>query len=246
MRNTAGAVVLVGMLGAGCGAATVGGSEDRPSITSPGAKPPTANLRLVGLGHATIAVPDAWGTNVTRCGVPQKDTVVIDVGAVPACGTGRPARVDSVEIEQGPPPFDFETEKSMQVDGVPAERQQTTCAPGGFGSGRVCTGTLYLPSLRVWFRAESSTSAAVVGRILQRIQIMPDRVGVPGFQEIALYHQGRAETKYSKALRRAGLIPRIRTKRMRAIDPGYVLDATPTPGTMVQPGTVITVTVVAG
>ena len=53
--------------------------------------------RLVGLGHAAIAVPDDWGTDATRCGVPMRDTVVIDVEKkktrapiVPLCGAPAP------------------------------------------------------------------------------------------------------------------------------------------------------------
>jgi hypothetical protein len=211
----------------------------------PAAAAPAGGGRLVGLGHAAIAVPGDWGTNRTSCGVPQQDTVVIDVGAVPACGTARPEGVESVEVVQGPPRFDFEADGSFRVDGVVAERQQTTCAQGGFGGGRVCTGTVYLPAARVSFRAESSTGAASVERILERIRIVPDRVGVPGFQPVALHWQGRAARHYVQTLRRMGLRPEV-TRRERGAPAGFVLGVSPAPGTMVRPGTAVTVSVAAG
>jgi hypothetical protein len=245
MRNTASAVALVGMLAAGCGGATVGDTQDRQRVTSASPVPPAASMRLVGLGHAAIAVPDDWGTNVTRCGVPKKDTVVIDVGAVPACGTSRPKDVESVEVTQGKPRFDFQADEFLAVDGVRAQRQATTCAPGGFGGPRVCVGTVHIPSMRVSFRAESSTSAAEVERILDRIRIVPDQVGVPGYQLIALDQQGRSGQKYIETLREAGLTTTVRTKKLPAVSPGYVLDVSPQPGTIVNPGAVVTVTLVA-
>lgn len=224
----------------------VGGAPSpQPTATalSPAATPP--GTRLVGLGHAAIAVPGAWGTNVTHCGVPRKDTVVIDVGVTRDCGTTRPKGVESVEVTQGEPRFDFTVDRTLQVDGVRAERQATACEPGGFGGPRICAGTVHIPSLGVIFRAESSTSADEVDRILEWIRIVPDQVGVPGFQRIAVNQQGRAQEKYVEALRRAGLTAEIRTEKLPAVDPGFVLDVQPRPGTMLQAGDVVTVTVVA-
>lgn len=251
------AAVVVGVIG---GTALLFPADDigdpRPSAASPtGVTPPSVaetsgsktppGTRLVGLGHAAIAVPAEWVTNMTRCGVPKADTVVIDVGAILACGTSRPRGVESVELWQGAPRFDFTSDETFEIDGLPAERQHTTCGPGGFGSGRVCDGTIYLPSLGVSFRAESSTSRAEVDRILSWIRIVPDRVGVPGFQGITLNRQGGAQAAYVKALQQLGLAAEIETEKVPGSDPGIVLDVSPTPGTMVSPGELITVTVVA-
>lgn len=94
-------------------------------------------------------------------------------------------------------------------------------------------------------RAESSTSAEEVDRILEWIQIVPDHVGVPGFQPIVINEQGRSQAKYVEALRESGLTAEIKTRKVPAVDPGYVLAVSPTPGTMVRSGSVVTVTVVA-
>jgi hypothetical protein len=221
-----------------------GSSTQQLPATSP--TPVAApGTRLVGVGHAAIAVPEEWGTNVTRCGVPQKDTVVIDVGRVQTCGTQRPEGVDSVEVTPGEPRFDFTVDETLTVDGVRAERQATTCEEGGFGGPRVCSGTVYVPAMSVAFRAESSTSSAEVDRILERIRVVPGQVGVPGYQTIAVDEQGKSGETYVEVLQEAGLTAEIRTRKVPAVDPGFVLEVAPRPGTLLTPGAVVAVTVVA-
>jgi PASTA domain len=85
-----------------------------------------------------------------------------------------------------------------------------------------------------------------VDRILQRIRIVPDRVGVPGFQTISLRSQERSGDRYAEAVRNAGLTPRVRSRNMPSVPPGFVVDVEPQPGTMVRPGTEVMLTVVAG
>jgi PASTA domain len=214
-----------------------------PLVTPPG-------TRLVGAGHAAIAVPEEWGTNKALCGVPQQDTVVIDVAAVEACLPRRPRGVDSVDISEGPPSGpDHHVDATTEIDGVPAERQNTTCSPD-LGGRPVCTGTIYFRSLGVGFGAASSTSRAEVDRILSWIRIVPDLVGVPGFDKINVDAQitdlqGGARAIYVDALTRAGLTAQIHTRTVHASPTGYILAVSPVPGTMVRPGTVVTVTVVA-
>lgn len=241
----ASAAALVAIAG---GTAVLSSSGSAPGPQPPAASPtlvaPASDTRLVGLGHAAIAVPQGWDTNVTRCGVPQQDTVVIDVGVVETCLTKRPRGVDSVEVTHGKPRFDFTADETFTVDGVEAQRQETRCEPD-VGDTQVCNGTAYLPSLGVSFRAESSTSAADVGRILEQIRIVADQVGVPGYQTLAVNQQGNSGEKYLDALREAGFTTEVRTKKMPGVTPGYVLGASPQPGTMLDPGAVVTVTVVA-
>lgn len=219
----------------------------QPPATSPTPTAPVTGQRLVGLGRAAIAVPQLWGTNLTGCaGVPTKDTVIIDVGVVPLCGA--PAQlpgVESVEVSQGEPGFDFTADQSLMVDGVAAQRQATTCE-SDFGGTRVCTGAVYIPSLNVSFRAQSSTGAADVDRILDGIQVVSDQVGVPGYQSIALNdRQGNSGEKYLEALREAGLVGEVRTRKVPGLDAGHLLEVSPQPGEMVAPGSVVTVTLAA-
>jgi hypothetical protein len=231
-----GGTVLASTLGGGADPGPLAGSPS-PIVTPPG-------TRLVGAGHAAIAVPAEWGTNKTHCGVPQQDTVVIDVAVIEACGTRRPRGVDSVEIWTGPPPFSYHADETTVLDGVPAERQKTICAPD-LGGHTICAGTIYLRSLGVMFIADSSTSRAEVDRILSWIRIVPGLVGVPGVDKIRTDEQGGAQATYVDVLDRAGLTAEIHTRTVPGSPAGYILDVSPPPGTMVRPGTVVTVTVVA-
>lgn len=178
-RRTAG----VSVLGAAAVAAVIGGATlltGPPQAGPPVATPaPTAaavpdGMRLVGRGHVAIAVPAQWATNATRCGTAQEDTVVIENDAT-FCLSPRPAGVESVELMYRGLPPEFRADQRFEIDGVPAERQRTTCVARDAPQVSVCTGMVNVPSLGVWFRAESSTNAAEVDRILARIRITPDQ-----------------------------------------------------------------------
>jgi hypothetical protein len=124
-------------------------------VPRPDPVPSPVALRLVGYGHAAIAVPKVWGRNISRCGVPRRDTVLIDdPSAAGDCDLPRPPDVDSVELGTAPP-SGFRVDGTFTINGVRAERSRTSCS-----NDDVCWGAVGLPSLKVWFRASSSTSAA--------------------------------------------------------------------------------------
>lgn len=240
--------VAVSVASAAAVAAAAGGTA---LVASPGTSPEDsqlpaaspsmgvmpAGMRLVGLGHVAVAVPEQWGTNQVRCATPQQDTVVIDLGNIPACMAYRPAGVESVQVASGPPPVDFHADETSEVDGVRAERQRTRCT-ATFGV-TLCRGAVFIPSLGVWFRAESSTAAGEVDRLLERIQIVPDQVGVPEFQTAPI----RDAQKYADALTELGLEPKVRTGKSAGAPPGAILAVSPAPGTMLTPGETVTITV---
>lgn len=205
--------------------------------------------RWVGLVHAAIAVPQDWGTNRLRCGTPQHDTVIIDVSALDGCRTDWPRGVDSVLVSYVDPTADPETAdpaagEQIEIDGVTAIRQATACTKQS-AEPRLCSGTVYVPSERVSFYATSASNAAGVDDVLRQIRILPDRVGVPGYQRLNLDEQGGATSAYLDALEWSGLRAEVRTKRAPAVPVGYVLDVSPRPGTLLRPGDVVTVTAVA-
>lgn len=202
----------------------------------PGPEPPPVAMRLVGYGHAAIAVPRVWGTNLSRCGVPRRDTVLIDdPGAVGNCDLPRPAGVSSVELDTAPP-VGFRVDETFTVDGVPAERSWTACS-----DDNVCWGAVGLPSLKVWFRASSSKSAAEVDQILTRIEILPDRVGVPSTPSL---DEARDGTAYAGLLRRLGLKAEFHSRTSLVYKPGRVVSVSPGPGTVLQLGDTVTLTVI--
>jgi len=233
-------------------AAVVGGSTlltwrgPTTAVTSP--TPAPAAMRMVGFGHAAIAVPADWPTNKSQCGTPKQDTVQIDdPSAMLFCAAFRPAGVESVELYYGSPWADFRADETFQIDGVRAERQRTTCSGTNYPEAKadttICDGTVSIPSLKVWFRAESSTSAAEVDRMLARIAVVADRTGVPSYEALRVDLHGPTETTYAAVLRQVGLKSRLLTVRSPNYPAGQVLKVSPAPGTMLKPGAIVTVTV---
>jgi hypothetical protein len=214
-------------------------SPQRPSASTP--VPPAT--RLVGFGHAAIAIPADWPTNKSQCGTPQQDTVQIDdPSAAHLCMSRRPGGVDSVELS-GTPTLGFHTDESLVIDGVQAQRQRTSCVDG-WQETRVCSGAVGIPALKVWFRAESSTGAAEVDRMLAWVEITPERSGVPSYRSLASTVQGTLAADYAVVLRQAGLEVQYRTQRSPSYPHGLILGVSPAPGTMLAPGSTVTVTVV--
>ncbi|MFF0264903.1 PASTA domain-containing protein [Kribbella sp. NPDC004536] len=198
----------------------------------PGPEPAPIVMRQVGYGHAAIAVPRVWGTNVSRCGVPRRDTVLIDdPSAAGDCDLPRPEDVSSVELATAPP-VGFRLDDTFMVNGVRAERSWTTCSDDD-----VCWGAVGLPSLKVWFRASSSRSAAEVDQILSRIAVLRDRVGVPSTQSLD-------SAAYADQLRRLGLKVEFRTRTSVVSKPGRLVGVSPEPGTVLAPGDAVTLTVI--
>ncbi|TDW16026.1 PASTA domain-containing protein [Kribbella kalugense] len=212
-------------------------TSHRPTVTSPAPAP--VATRLVGLGHAAIAVPKSWGTNQSSCGTPMKDTVLIeDPSAGQYCMAYRPEGVDSVMLGRGGPEPRLRTDEDITIGGVPAVHRQTTCTTGT-NKVRICSGEVRFHDF--WFRAESSTSAAEVDRLLSRIVILPDQVGVPGYQSMPTVLSG---TVYAGVLEQMGLKVIFRPTKNPNYLPGQVLGVSPAPGTMVALGAAVTVTVV--
>jgi hypothetical protein len=248
-RRRAAALSAVGVAAA---VVAVGGTmllAGGPSVTNPA--PPAASTppvpaatRVVGIGHAAIAVPEQWARNQLHCGTPQKDTVIIDAGAQGLCQTPYPDGVESVYVASRMR-IDFRADETFQIDGVRAERQRTRCTVDSLSRVTVCSGAVFIPSLNVAFRAESSTSPGEVGRILERITIVPDKVGVPEPQFNAPNQAVRSGEQYAEWLTELGLKPNIQTKNSPGHTPGDTLAVSPSPGTMLTPGATVTVTVVA-
>ena len=196
-------------------------------------------MRLVGVGRSAIAVPEDWGTNRLRCGTPIADTVVLDVGNVPVCRAVRPRDVDSVRVTHGSRPPGFQADRTVPVDGEPVERSDTACVGG------VCSATVYVLSDRAAFNAEAPTREAV-DRLLGGVRVLEHRIAVPGYAGVAARSGGASDDAVYADLRDYGLDPRVVLREDPVADPGTVLGLRPAPGTVVQPGTDVTMVVAAG
>ena len=212
-----------------------------PAASTP---PLPASTRLVGIGHAAVAVPQQWTRNQLHCGTPQKDTVIIDAGAQGLCETSYPKGVESVMVRTGKP-IGFHADETFQLDGVRAERQRTRCTGDSLTRVTVCSGTVFIPSLDVAFQAESSTNAGEVNSNLARIMIVPDKIGVPEPLFSESNPAARFSQQYADRLTALDLKPNIQTRKSAGSIPGNILAVSPSPGTMLRPGATVTVTVVA-
>lgn len=227
--------------------------EPAPGVPTPTQVVAPAGTRLVGLGHAAIAVPEEWGTNRLRCATPVHDTVIIDQGAVCLADYPRPEDVESVHVYRGwyggfGQPNEVGTQ-SFDLDGERAERVATACYREYDGTG-VCTGAVYLPDQEVSFVVDSSSEnpRAKVAEILSWIHMISDQVGIPGFQHINFtwYHaEVTAADHYRAELEKLGLRVEVVAHERQVLEVGNVLSVEPQPGTMVAPGSVVTVTEVA-
>ncbi|MGW7681808.1 PASTA domain-containing protein [Kribbella sp. NPDC054772] len=205
-------------------------------VTTPELLPEPVAMRVVGFGHAAIAVPRGWGMNLSRCGIPRRDTVLIDdPSAAGDCDVPRPPDVDSVELDTSPP-NGFHVDLTFSINGVAAERTWTSC-----GDDDVCWGAVGIPALNVWFRASSSTNAAEVDEILGRIEVLPDLIGVPSARSLDESGNG---TAYARRLKQLGLEVEVRTRTSLVYEPGRVVNVSPAPGTILNPGETVTLTVV--
>jgi hypothetical protein len=234
--------VTISLAAAAAVAVAVGGTA---LLTAPGTspqetKPPAASqapeqLRLVGIGHVAIAVPQEWGTNQVRCLTPQRDTVIINLGAATFCLPPRPSGVESLQLGTGDPRRispEFAADEIFEIAGVRAERQRTTCTKAG---ELLCSGMVYLPSSNVWFQVESSTSATEVDRVLDRVMVVQDLVGVP-------VSAGLDRTAYSDLLIAQGLVPDPKVVKVSQNTLEAITDVSPAAGTMLKPGSKVSFT----
>ena len=220
-----------------------GGSLDGPADTQP-AEPVPAGTRLVGIGHSAIAVPEDWATNALRCGTATEPTVVVDVTAIDMCQWLSPEVFDNVWVEQGVNRNMFNPIEGFEVDGVAAQRDETTCTAYG-DRVRQCSGTVFVPSANASYRAQAATKQRVE-EILSWIHIVPNRVAVPGFGPANMDHQDDdAGEHYRAELQAAGLQVEVITEPRPGFKPGYVLGVSPGPGTMVERGDVVSMTEIA-
>jgi hypothetical protein len=229
-------------------------SPDRPVATTNPSPTPYAvpeGMRLVGIGHAAVAVPKDWSTNAVVCGGSSKDTVILDLGLfVSSCPqVNRWPGIDSVMIRTGRSD-EFLDYDPVTIDGVPAFRSTTTCDDSVVPR---CGATLAIPSLSVTFIAESTTGASTVEEILDRVHVFPDLVAVPGFahhNDAAGFDYGNAvaHETYIADLKEWGFDVKLRLRPyprfLNSPSRGLVLSVSPAVGTMVRPGTVVRVTAV--
>lgn len=203
--------------------------------------------RLVGIGQVAIEVPAHWGTNDTRCGRPQRSTLVIDT-AIGCHVVPRTQGIETIEMHPLKVVVDLvgEPVHAATFLGVDATRWETTCHDSARGV-RVCTA-------QVWLHADDdvhvSATAATPERaeeLLSTLRRTPLHVGLVGPTDFTRYAPGsrRSITEvagtYIEHLRAQGLDPVLRTEAAPD-DPGTTITVSPAPGTVLERGARVTVT----
>jgi hypothetical protein len=203
--------------------------------------PPTYAIppdsRLVGVGHAAIAVPKAWPFNKTGCGTPVQDTVIINVSAVPLCLIPRPPGVTAVDIQHRPtrPRYpDFANADAVELDGSPAWRT-TPLLQGG-----VWTQAMWIPGESALLTA-TAPAAAITQRLLGTVRLLERRVAVP--QSNMAGHAKPILKRFTKSAEDLGFTVAIRSVKARpSFSTGWIMGTSPPTGTVARIGSTIRVT----
>jgi hypothetical protein len=212
------------------------------------AAPAPAGTRLVGIGHAAIAVPEGWGTNQTMCGKPQANTVVIDQGVVPLCATTLPQTVSDVRLQVSPDLSnspEFTIAAPITVDGVTAMKTSLRCtSEGSLASHRskLCTQSLWIEQEQAQFTV-TSPHADTVRRLLDSVRIDEGYVAVPFTYNQASVRDAQSFVEAAKSL---GLQVQTRFDRASNSPAGWIVGVDPAVGSMLKPGATVQVTVSSG
>ncbi|HET7356692.1 MAG TPA: PASTA domain-containing protein [Nocardioidaceae bacterium] len=205
-----------------------------------------AGTRLVGIGQAAIAVPEDWGTNQTRCGQPQTNTVVIDQGVVPLCAIMGPQTASDVELQIAPEaPSNFATATPTSIDGVVAMKTPLRCtSEGSFAANpyQLCTESLWVQQERALFTV-TSPHASTVRRLLASVRVHKGYVAVPFTYSAGATRDVRS---FTEAARAEGLQVQTRLDRTSSSPAGWIVDVDPAVGSMLRPGATVQVTVSSG
>jgi hypothetical protein len=243
------------LFGTGTGADRPPAADDPTHSPAPTPEPAPdvpEGHRLVATGDVGAVVPEAWGMNRTRCGTPMKDTVVLDGGGICLALVPRPEGVESLELVEARRPFQLEAGYEVgEIAGERAEVGEVECVSLSMQELTVCERVVYLPERHVGFVASSSTQPASAARaeveaMLEGIRVLDTQVGVPDHLRIASgMPQGRSGERYVARLEQLGLTADVTPRRMPGFTPGYLLEVSPAPGTVLDPGDTVQVVVVA-
>lgn len=243
-----GAVVVVQVLPEGDGA---GGGV--PVAVEPGPVDVAPDgFTYVGSGTAAIAVPSEWPRNEITCSnVPTATTYVIDVYGGLTCTmmAAFPADADAIEVKplaqvdtSGWTPTDLEG-----VDALTSPMSTETPDPALSGA-EVTSRSIAIPSQDIAFTVSSSIDPANVDDLLAGVTILDEHVGVPGFfdlQPVTPQDDSQLDA-YVARLEAAGLeVEQVEQTDRRYYDPGTVISVSPEPGTVVDAGSTVEVTVSA-
>jgi hypothetical protein len=112
-----------------------------------GAQPPPPGTTAVAYGGVRVFAPSGWARNALRCGVPVRDSVVVDPGAIESCLLTPAPRVSYVWLRSSD---DLTTDPEAAVARRPRSLSGHAARIGedGLADGRTRV-VLVVPDLRV-------------------------------------------------------------------------------------------------
>jgi hypothetical protein len=245
MRMTAAALMV--LVVAACTDTSTGSSSPPapPTPLSPASAPTGASplaaprgMRWVGVNDVVVAVPRRWDTVSEPCARPDGDTVVF-LGAsslVVRCATVPTRGVSSLTVTgsyHGVPAVGRRVDIGADLNGVHLLHSPVTCRAG---SSRECTLALVVPGSDARFevRVTGPKARAMVERIRDSVTHLP-----AGLTTVPLVEYGMSVDKAKEQLADAGLVgwsPDVNF-------PHYATGTNPSPGTVVEVGTEVQLTI---
>lgn len=239
----------------------LGGSGDGPGKSDDVVAPderftPPPGTRLVGIGHVAVAVPETWPLNKARCGTPVTDTVILEIGTARSCLVTHAPASDVVDLSRGmAQEFDASRAESVDVDGRSVLRSPLQCVTSPHaeravpqsGNPELCSTRMYFPDadVTVWLSSSRAQAHERVREMLTWVGWLDDRVAVPSWLFFANQHQEKSGQAIRGALSELGLGVQMLTVSRPGMPAGFLLGTDPEAGTMLEPGSVVAVTVVA-
>lgn len=261
------ALLLTALL-TGCGALVSDPADPAADpATNPATDPPAGDVRWVGARGVAVAVPDWWTTGETRCLKPVETTVYAESGAMTDCAEPEPtdAELDEVSslavidltsglgqalVARMRPAGEVDGREVLELEG---------CDPQLPGR---CRRVFAVPSEDVAFGVVIADSGDGSHRaIRESLRVLPDgTTTVPIAWDDDLWvtpsygSPPEVVGRYQRALEAAGLEVRVEVAPLPGegdvaggtvsdLPPGSLLGVEPQPGTPVDLGSVVTVTV---
>ena len=210
-------------------------ARSAPSVPAP---QPPAGTRLIGLGRAVVAVPQAWGMQETHCGQPTQDTVYFAEGSARSCLVNQTgiaslaiARVDSSTLGK----VTRTAAASRKVNGVIVLSSAVVCETS---QSRGCAVSLVVPSEKAMFTLRVPRGQVARGAPLaefrESLRILP-----VGYTTVPFVEYGVSVDHAQQLLAASGL----RSESPDVDFPHYATGTEPPAGTVVAFDDVVMLTI---
>ncbi len=208
-----------------------------PSASMPSFDPPR-DSRWVGIGDVVLAVPEDWGTTTEPCGAPTGPTVYfvtseaarVDCAQTPTDGVSSVLLADNESgLVYGGRALDI----FQEVNGVDRAVHERGCGAAS-GQCRIMVMTSRQHGLAAVIRVRGENAAAQARKILDSLTVVPK-----GWVTVPLVEYGEEVADVKRRLADAGLVA-----HSPDVDyPHYATGTEPGPGSVVEVGSMVEITI---